>query len=1125
MNLSYLSSRKASMTTEWKRVTPADPSIPSFSVYDMPIEKSQQDDRDYRIIRLDNGLEATLIHDATADKAAASLDVAVGHLSDPDDMPGLAHFCEHLLFMGTEQFPRENEYSEFLAKNNGSSNAYTSVNNTNYYFNVATPALAGALARFSGFFHCPLFSPSCTSRELNAVDSEHKKNHQSDLWRVFQLSKHLSKEGHAWRKFGSGNRESLSQAGKDLKAQGKLEAPATNGIFAPSPIPSRIASPAPSVASSSSDNDSDGGAVGKETRRRVVEWWTKEYCASRMHLCILGKESLGELSELVSSLFSPIPNRGVDPLPMFTEHPMGPEQLGTLVPVQTIMTVHALEFSFPLEYQVPFWRHKPSEFISHFVGHEGPGSLHSYLKNKGWITGLSSGPQNLGRGFGMFKVTVYLTADGFKEYRNVILATAKYFALLRESTFAPFHQKELVTLAKTRFRFQEKRRPDDYATRIAERMARGYPRDLLLSAPLLVWDWDDYKHEGGGEEKIREYLESFRLEKGRVILMAQKGDLESVGFRDHWETEPWYGTEYRVERFDEDFVKQANGVNDIPQLFLPGPNEFIPTNLDVDKREVVKPAGRPHLIRETPLSVLWHKKDDRFWVPKGFVVIDLRSPYGNNSPRDSVLTRLYSDLVTDSLTEFSYDADLAGITYSFLTHASGLYVSMNGYNDKVIVLVQHVLERVKQITVRPERLIVMKEEIKKTWENFFLGQSYQLSEYYGRYMLTERQWTIHEKLQELTTVTPEEVQSHIKKFLSQVNIRILVTGNMFKEEAIKIAEVAEQGLGLSGLPPSQLNERGLLLPEGCNYTWTSIIPNPNQSNSALTYFCHYGSVSDQRLRVVAALLNQILSEPTFNTLRTKEQLGYIVSCSGWSLSGGGDIGVRIVVQSEKTPGHLEDRVEAHLSAMKTYIEEMTPEVFQEQKGGLEKKWRESYKNLMEEGGHFMLHISTGHLDFLRAEKDANLLKDITKEDVLSLFMSNVHPSSKTRSKLSVQMRSQTPRPQKVSAQAAEQFTAIVRAKMPDLDESAWKDLGEGDHNVPDFQAHWVQALQGRDGLQELVNAMVVLMAKYPVQGEGEDAPRPGVEYITDLKAFRAGLTPSTDLGPMVQWGDLPAPRL
>jgi len=55
---------------------------------------------------------------------------------------------------------------------------------------VATSALTGALERFSGRFHSPLFAPLCTLRELNAVDSEDKKNHQSDLWRIFQLNKH-----------------------------------------------------------------------------------------------------------------------------------------------------------------------------------------------------------------------------------------------------------------------------------------------------------------------------------------------------------------------------------------------------------------------------------------------------------------------------------------------------------------------------------------------------------------------------------------------------------------------------------------------------------------------------------------------------------------------------------------------------------------------------------------------------------------------------------------------------------------------------------------------------------------------------------------------------------------------
>jgi hypothetical protein len=59
------------------------PNIPPRWMYTKPIQKSQQDDREYRLIRLDNGLQAMLVHDPTADKAAASLDVAVGHLHDP----------------------------------------------------------------------------------------------------------------------------------------------------------------------------------------------------------------------------------------------------------------------------------------------------------------------------------------------------------------------------------------------------------------------------------------------------------------------------------------------------------------------------------------------------------------------------------------------------------------------------------------------------------------------------------------------------------------------------------------------------------------------------------------------------------------------------------------------------------------------------------------------------------------------------------------------------------------------------------------------------------------------------------------------------------------------------------
>lgn len=52
--------------------------------------------------------------------------------------------------------------------------------------------LPHALEMFAAFFHSPLFTASGTNRELNAVDSEHKKNAQNDYWRLFQLMKGLS---------------------------------------------------------------------------------------------------------------------------------------------------------------------------------------------------------------------------------------------------------------------------------------------------------------------------------------------------------------------------------------------------------------------------------------------------------------------------------------------------------------------------------------------------------------------------------------------------------------------------------------------------------------------------------------------------------------------------------------------------------------------------------------------------------------------------------------------------------------------------------------------------------------------------------------------------------------------
>lgn len=193
------------------------------------------------------------------------------------------------------------------------------------------------------------------------------------------------------------------------------------------------------------------------------------------------------------------------------------------------------------------------------------------------------------------------------------------------------------------------------------------------------------------------------------------------------------------------------------------------------------------------------------------------SPIANESARASVMTRfvfpslislrvsthysllrLFADLVTDSLTEFAYDADLAGLNYNFAAHNMGVFATLSGYNDKLHVLAKDVFEKARNLTVNPERLNAKKQEVKRDWENFFLEQPFRISDYFARYVLTERQWTLKEKLEEISStsfivgrlaivandilgITPRELQAFIGRLLSQVHLRTLVVGNLYKD--------------------------------------------------------------------------------------------------------------------------------------------------------------------------------------------------------------------------------------------------------------------------------------------------------------------------------------------------------
>ncbi|MDB9953154.1 insulinase family protein [Porticoccaceae bacterium] len=145
-----------------------------------PIIKSANDERQYRHITLDNKLDVLLISDPSTDKAAASLDVHIGSYQNPAGREGLAHFLEHMLFLGTKDYPNPGDYQTFISEHGGSHNAGTGLENTTYFFDIDASYLSQALDRFSPFFSSPNFDAKYVDRERNAVESEYRLKIKDD---------------------------------------------------------------------------------------------------------------------------------------------------------------------------------------------------------------------------------------------------------------------------------------------------------------------------------------------------------------------------------------------------------------------------------------------------------------------------------------------------------------------------------------------------------------------------------------------------------------------------------------------------------------------------------------------------------------------------------------------------------------------------------------------------------------------------------------------------------------------------------------------------------------------------------------------------------------------------------
>ena len=442
--------------------------------------KSPNDNNDYRYLELDNQLQVMLVSDTQADKAAASMNVAVGSGDDPEDRAGLAHFLEHMLFLGTEKYPEPGEYQQFIRSHGGSHNAFTAFQDTNYFFDVEAQFLEPALDRFAQQFSAPLFTPELVDRERNAVHSEFSAKLKDDGRRLLSVRKASGNPDHAFSRFAVGNLTTLENTEEN-------------------PL-----------------------------RPDLVEFWREHYSANLMTLAVYGPQSLDELEAMVRARFAAIENRNLTA----QKHPepiLDMDRLPEKVTAETLKDSRHLTLAFPIPSQKENYKTKPASYLANLIGHEGPGSLFDVLKNAGLVESLSAG---LGMDTGQnatLEISMALTRKGLANQDSIINLTFEYLDQIRQNGISEERFHEMQQLATIDFRFRERGKPVREAMRLS-RSLRDYPVEDVLSAPWLM--------ERYAPEQYRALLQQLTSENLQVRVSAPDPKLENPAHT-QWYNTPW----------------------------------------------------------------------------------------------------------------------------------------------------------------------------------------------------------------------------------------------------------------------------------------------------------------------------------------------------------------------------------------------------------------------------------------------------------------------------------------------------------------------------------------------------------------------------------------------------------
>ncbi len=891
------------------------------SCHTIPVS-APADRKDYCYMRLDNRLKVLLVSDPDADLSAAALDVHTGSGSDPDDWQGLAHFLEHMLFLGTRKYPQVDGYQEFLENHGGFGNAWTSFSHTNYHFSIGTDYLEEALDRFAQFFIAPTFDPTYVDRERAVVHSEYQARKKNEWRRLRDARKQWLNPDHPASRFAIGSLNTL--------------------------------------------RDRDGITA----RDRLIEFYQRRYSANIMTLVILGKEPIDQLARMAKHYFSAIADRDLS-VQKFPQPYMNAELAPALLNSVPEKQQNSVSFVFPIPSTLNEYAMKPLDYLANLLGHEGERSLYAVLKDAGWAEGLRAGRGYMDWVQGQFEIHISLTREGLQQIERIGETLFRAVALIRDTGIREWRFGEQGQLAHIDFRFAGEQDPATTAQSLASRLQFYRPLDVL-QGPYLFHSFDT--------QRIERLLARINPQNVYVNVVSQ--DLETDRVTRYYEVrysleklpDEWVG------RWSEAHAGNAalSTIAEPGELRLPVANPYVPQRLDPIGFDNPPPA--PQSVPTDSGITLWYRPDNTFPAPRANFYCSILSPAANSSAANAALTELIVRLLVSRLNKAVYPALLAGLDYDLYRHGKGISLKLGGYEDRQSQLLEMIVEAFLNPQFEQRRFAVVKAALQRELNNAVRETPSNQSIHELYRLLLSPYWTESERLRALTDITLQDVEAHLVRILQKVNVNCLSHGDVSLDNSLARAAIFNSLFVNSEFVEKDFAPEIRTLDRSKRYLRTL---ETEHTDAALSWY-YQGWQPTVGERAKAALLASLLKSPFYTRLRTDNQAGYLVYSSVLNILQ--LPALLFSVQSPSySPLQIKALFDRFITDFARQLEQMTQAQFETARAGLLIEARRKDNNLAERSHRYWTEIDLGQFGFDSREQFADALSQLTLAEVRQYF--------------------------------------------------------------------------------------------------------------------------------------------